>query len=105
MDRNDSRDIYGPLYGAGMLDLLGGPKVIWPSTIYADVYTTELPIWEQETQILPHFVPLTIVDDQGSRALWDLDTAPYSVALLPARAPVFPLRRLVARWGARRASA
>ena len=105
METHDPRDVYGPLYGAGMLALLGGPRVIWPSTLYADEHTTEIPIWERETQILPPMAALTQAGLAEDADLPDRDTSPYSVALLPARVPVFPLRRLAGRRRNRRASA
>lgn len=105
METQDSRTVYGPLYGAGMLDLLGGPRVIWPSTVYADEHTTEIPIWERETQILPHMEALARASFREDRSFSDRDTSPYGVALLPMRAPVFPLRRLRGMRRNRRASA
>lgn len=105
MATHDNRDVYGPLYGAGMLDLLGGPRVIWPSTVYADEHTTEIPIWERETMILPPMEALARAGVREDGSLPDRDTSPYGVALLPTRAPVFPLRRLRGKRRNRRASA
>lgn len=105
METQDTRTVYGPLYGAAMLDLLGGPRVIWPSTVYADEHTTEIPIWEKETMILPSRAALSQAGIREDGGLPDRDTSPYSVALLPMRAPVFPLRRWRGMRRNRRASA
>jgi hypothetical protein len=91
-----------------MLDLLGGPRVIWPSTVYADEHMTEIPIWERETQILPPMEGLAragVLQDSDSR---DRDTSPYGVTSRPTASPVFPLfplRRIVGKRRNRRASA
>ncbi|MGH2485928.1 MAG: hypothetical protein ACRDHE_07950 [Ktedonobacterales bacterium] len=104
METHDSPSMYGPLYGAAMLDLLGGPKIIWPSTIYADDTVTELPIWEQETTILSPMVLLSVPDAQPDFTFADRDTAPFRGACLPPRATAFSLPRFVANWWTHRAS-
>ena len=105
VNTRDTRDVYGPLYGAAMLDLLGGPRVIWPSTVYADGNTTEIPIWEQDTQILPPLAVLKLAGVSPDDEIRDRDTSPFGAALLPRRSPAFPLPRFVANWWTRRASA
>ena len=105
MDTHDSPSMYGPLYGAAMLNLLGGPKIIWPSTVYADENTTELPIWEQETTILSPQALRAILNSRGEPVDPDRDMSQVSAACLPPRITAFSLPRFVANWWTHRASA
>lgn len=105
MDSHDSPTMYGPLYGAAMLDLLGGPKVIWPSTVYADANATEIPIWDRDTQILSPQALRAILNPHAETAGLDRDLSQFSAACLSPRVTAFSLPRFVTNWWTRRASA
>lgn len=105
MDTHDSPTIYGPLYGAAMLDLLGGPKIIWPSTVFADDNATEIPIWERDTQILSPQAMRAMLNSHVEPVDPDRDVSQFSAACLPPRITAFSLPRFVAHWWTHRASA